>query len=56
MTNGKEPEKSVGICQCGKPLFPVYNSEGRRIGVSHNSEDEDYHNEYFSNLFNTDLQ
>lgn len=50
-TKDNQSEKIVGTCQCGKPLYPVYNSIGKRIGVNHTSDDEDYHNNFFSNMF-----
>ncbi|WP_353166720.1 hypothetical protein [Empedobacter brevis] len=40
--------KIVSICGCGKPLYAVFNENGKRIGVTHQSEDEDYHFKYYS--------
>ena len=39
------------ICGCGKVLSPLFNAEGKRIGVTHKSvEDDDWHNAYFSGI------
>lgn len=44
------------LCGCGKPLIPVLH-EGRRIGVTHTSEDDDHHLAYFAELsVSTDSQ
>ena len=29
-------------CYCGRPLLPVFDKLGKRIGVTHTPEDEDY--------------
>ena len=37
------------VCGCGKLLTPLHNAEGKRIGVTHETiEDEDYHIWYFT--------
>jgi hypothetical protein len=43
-------QQIIGTCGCGKPLYPVLNENGERIGVTHTGEDEDYHFEYFSSI------
>jgi len=45
--NADEIELIVGICDCEKPLLPVYEN-GKRTGVTHSMEDEDYHLKYWS--------
>ena len=38
-------------CSCGKPLSPVFNAQGKKIGVTHeNPEDDDWHCGYDSSL------
>ena len=35
---------TVGMCGCGRPLIPSYDENGKRLGVTHeSSEDEDWH-------------
>jgi len=45
--NADEIELIVGICDCGRPLLPVYENK-RRTGVTHSIEDENYHLNYWS--------
>ena len=41
----------IGICACGAPLYPVLNENGERIGVTHETlEDDDYHFQFFASL------
>ena len=47
--NLDEIELIVGMCDCGRPLLPCYDAKGKRIGVTHSSEDEEYHLVYWSN-------
>lgn len=47
--NKYDGREIVGTCGCGRPLLAVY-ADGKRIGVTHESEDEDWHMEYFSGL------
>lgn len=46
----QEPQSNIGavICSCGRPLIPCFNKDGKRIGVTHTSEDEDWHLEFWS--------
>lgn len=44
-------EKELPLCFCGKPLEPVLDDSGKRIGVTHLTiEDEEHHSELFSSL------
>jgi len=36
------------ICSCGRPLMPLLNKDGKRIGVTHTWEDDDWHWQYWS--------
>jgi len=36
------------MCSCGQPLIPCFDKDGKRIGVTHTTEDEDIHLEYWS--------
>ena len=39
------------ICACGAPLYPALNESGDRVGVTHETiEDDDYHNSFFAGL------
>lgn len=40
----------VGVCPCGRPLYPSLDAVGRRIGVTHTAEDELPCNEFFASL------
>ena len=42
-------EKNNELCGCGKPLISVFDINEKKIGVTHETyEDEDYHLLYFS--------
>ena len=44
-------ERVLGICLCGAPLYPVLDGNGDRIGVAHETiEDDDYHFKFFAGL------
>lgn len=44
-------ERVIDICACGAPLYPVLDKNGKRIGVTHETlEDEDYHFQFFASL------
>ncbi|WP_312698188.1 hypothetical protein [Sphingobacterium mizutaii] len=37
-------DKENMTCSCGRMLIPIYDKNGKRIGVTHETiEDEDYH-------------
>jgi len=44
-------ERVLYICACGAPMYPALNAEGKRVGVTHETiEDDDVHNLFFSSL------
>ena len=44
-------ERVLGICACGAPLYPVLDDKGNRVGVTHETvEDDDYHFKFFAGL------
>lgn len=44
-------KRVLGICVCGAPLYPVLNDDGERIGVTHETiEDDDYHFQFLASL------
>lgn len=43
-----ECELFIQLCDCGKPLIAIFNHLGKKIGVTHLSDDEDFHLNYFS--------
>jgi len=44
-------EQVLGICSCGAPLYPVINEDGKRIGVTHETiDDDDNHFKFFAGL------
>lgn len=42
-------EELAGVCGCGKVLFVQHDVAGKRIGVTHTPEDDDYHMDYWIN-------
>lgn len=38
----------VSVCSCGKPLVAKLDNKGKRIGVTHTANDEDWHYKYWS--------
>ena len=41
----------ISICGCGRPLIAINGEDGKRIGVTHQTtEDEEYHSNYFRSL------
>jgi len=36
------------MCSCGRELIPCFNVDGKRIGVTHTPEDEDWHFDFWS--------
>lgn len=40
----------VGVCSCGRQLYACLNEHGKRIGVTHTPEDEDWHLEYWGGM------
>jgi len=38
------------LCGCGRKLYPVYDQDGKKVGVTHTPEDEDWHLEYFAGI------
>lgn len=48
--------EAATTCQCGKPLYPVRNNDGKQIGIAHTEEDEADHWSVFENLNNTEKQ
>ena len=36
------------LCSCGKYLIPCINKDGKRIGVTHTIEDEEWHLDFWS--------
>jgi len=50
LDKAQSPTSLVGavMCSCGQPLIPCFNKDGKRIGVTHTTEDEDIHLEYWS--------
>jgi len=39
---------SVGVCSCGRLLYPCFDEKGKRIGVTHTPEDDEFHCEYWA--------
>lgn len=51
MQQQDKKESIHAVCGCGRTLVPVYGLNGTRIGLTHESiEDEEHHCEYFSSL------
>jgi len=46
MAKQKNKDKSM-MCSCGRPLMPCYDINGKRIGVTHTSDDDIWHVEYW---------
>ena len=44
------PDDTVGICACGLPLTPVFDENGKRIGVTHTYGPPGHHEEFFSGM------
>ncbi len=40
--------EAVGVCSCGRVLYPCFDENKKRIGVTHTIEDDDHHMEYWS--------